>query len=218
MDYSTGRALLQAAESSQDTAPFFGFIGAAAALVFSCEWRGRERGESRYIPIAQAPQGLFCSQRGRPHSSWTGAWMMLRGDRPAREAWLRAWLLARSVFIPIAAVCCASTFLLCRHGSCLWHSKVRCWYRIHGCHAARAGDEVHCASGHGWCAGYLRPDHCCDHQHRRWVWCGVPVSFSESSSSTAQPSSTGHTTQHMQPTKVPSLWWSATAELGSFES
>jgi hypothetical protein len=38
MDY-TGRALLQAAESSQDTAPFFGFIGAAAALVFSCEFR-----------------------------------------------------------------------------------------------------------------------------------------------------------------------------------
>lgn len=31
----TGRMLLQA-ESSQDTAPFFGFIGAAAALVFSC--------------------------------------------------------------------------------------------------------------------------------------------------------------------------------------
>lgn len=40
MDYTTGRALLQAAESSQDTAPFFGFIGAAAALVFSCEWHG----------------------------------------------------------------------------------------------------------------------------------------------------------------------------------
>jgi V-type H+-transporting ATPase proteolipid subunit len=36
MDFNTGRALLQAAESSQDTAPFFGFIGAAAALVFSC--------------------------------------------------------------------------------------------------------------------------------------------------------------------------------------
>jgi hypothetical protein len=31
-----GRMLLQQ-ESSQDTAPFFGFIGAAAALVFSCE-------------------------------------------------------------------------------------------------------------------------------------------------------------------------------------
>ncbi len=32
----SGRMLLQA-ESSQDTAPFFGFIGAAAALVFSCK-------------------------------------------------------------------------------------------------------------------------------------------------------------------------------------
>ncbi len=32
MDYSSGRHLLQTA-SSQDTAPFFGFIGAAAALV-----------------------------------------------------------------------------------------------------------------------------------------------------------------------------------------
>lgn len=30
------RALLQSAGSDQDTAPFFGFIGAAAALVFSC--------------------------------------------------------------------------------------------------------------------------------------------------------------------------------------
>jgi hypothetical protein len=38
MDGFSGRALLQApGESSQDTAPFFGFIGAAAALVFSCE-------------------------------------------------------------------------------------------------------------------------------------------------------------------------------------
>ena len=25
------------ADSSQDTAPFFGFIGAASALIFSCE-------------------------------------------------------------------------------------------------------------------------------------------------------------------------------------
>jgi hypothetical protein len=32
-----GRMLLQASESSQDTAPFFGFIGAASALVFSCK-------------------------------------------------------------------------------------------------------------------------------------------------------------------------------------
>lgn len=33
----SGRILLQA-ESSQDTAPFFGFIGAASALVFSCTY------------------------------------------------------------------------------------------------------------------------------------------------------------------------------------
>lgn len=33
------RALLQAANQSGDTvAPFFGFIGAASALVFACEW------------------------------------------------------------------------------------------------------------------------------------------------------------------------------------
>lgn len=33
-----GRGLMQAAApSNQDTAPFFGFIGAASALVFSCE-------------------------------------------------------------------------------------------------------------------------------------------------------------------------------------
>lgn len=30
------------ADSSQDTAPFFGFIGAASALIFSCEWVGAE--------------------------------------------------------------------------------------------------------------------------------------------------------------------------------
>jgi hypothetical protein len=53
MDYSTGRALLQAAgDSSQDTAPFFGFIGAAAALVFSCErgWAG-----PRVLGVLQRP-------------------------------------------------------------------------------------------------------------------------------------------------------------------
>lgn len=40
------RSLLQeTAASNQDTAPFFGFIGAAAALVFSCEYGGGRREE-----------------------------------------------------------------------------------------------------------------------------------------------------------------------------
>jgi hypothetical protein len=44
------RSLLQeSAASNQDTAPFFGFIGAAAALVFSCRWR----------PAAQRSCGLL---------------------------------------------------------------------------------------------------------------------------------------------------------------
>jgi hypothetical protein len=30
-------------ESSQDTAPFFGFIGAASALIFSCELSAVDR-------------------------------------------------------------------------------------------------------------------------------------------------------------------------------
>lgn len=42
MDYA-GRMLLEQ-ESSQDTAPFFGFIGAASALVFSCAWATSQLG------------------------------------------------------------------------------------------------------------------------------------------------------------------------------
>jgi hypothetical protein len=70
MDFSTGRELLQAAESSQDTAPFFGFIGAAAALVFSCEWRqSRPIGLFRLWAPAAVP-GSMRASNSHPVSSW----------------------------------------------------------------------------------------------------------------------------------------------------
>lgn len=49
----------------------------------------------------------------------------------------------------------------------IWYSKIWCWYRFYGCDEARVGDEVYCASGHGWSARNLRADYCCHHQYRK---------------------------------------------------
>lgn len=88
MDFNTGRALLQAAESSQDTAPFFGFIGAAAALVFSCEW----------APVSTDTIVLACSSA--PAAYWIDhGHRDMHGSRPAvcRDAEAHTWLLAGQI-------------------------------------------------------------------------------------------------------------------------
>jgi len=90
MDFSTGRALLQASESSQDTAPFFGFIGAAAALVFSCKFQALVAD----ILFAMA-LGAACAA---PEAcSWQTAVCMPHVQRCSREQQAAgAFLLARS--------------------------------------------------------------------------------------------------------------------------
>lgn len=128
MDFSTGRELLQAADSSQDTAPFFGFIGAAAALVFSCESR-----QSR-------PIGFFCVWLLLPSLAACLLAIVTRychGRRVISSSFARACCDCRPTRSLLSIVLVPLLFTVpCRHGSCLWNSKVRCWHCIHGCDEA----------------------------------------------------------------------------------
>ena len=142
------RQLLQDTSTGDVVGPFFGFMGAAAALIFACKFD-----PIRFKCVTGAvdfknPRALLARQL-LPLILITTGPVTKFGQHCSGE---------------LSFTVCAPT---CRFWSSIWYSQVWCWNCLYGCDEARVGDEVHCTSCHGWCAWYLRSDYCCHYQHRK---------------------------------------------------
>jgi len=77
---SSSKGKMSSAFSGDETAPFFGFLGAAAALVFSCTWPPPPRPPILYFPL----HCLFPNLSGE----MVGADPFLCSDLPRFRVWM----------------------------------------------------------------------------------------------------------------------------------
>lgn len=114
--------------------PFFGVMGATAAMVFS----GRSSivfstNDRRYFSVATMLECHRCSPRSI--LSW-----------PRSTLTVNVWLN-----------CCISLLIdIFSFGSRLWYCKIWYWYRRHVCHEARINYEIHHSCSYGWYHCHLR--------------------------------------------------------------
>ena len=129
---------------------FFGYMGAAFALVFASKSFRTPAPRAHPVRGATPPGG----SAGRLASAERQPWRRRAGAR---------WARVCSPPFCLPELCLV---VFCRPRRCLRHRQERRWRCQHGCPQAGARDALHHSGRHGRCHRYLRSD-CRCHYYRR---------------------------------------------------
>ena len=141
--------LASSTENCPTSAPFFGFMGVTAALVFANIGAGKKTTHElqlSHCSIAPSLKHLHLTM-------WTSSLVISSGK-------FLKYLRAHSPF-PLE--------LIPSWNFSLRDSQIGCWYRLDGCNEARFGDAQHYSCDYGWCTWNLWPYCGCHPERNKWV-------------------------------------------------